>query len=90
MSDEFELTSDERSALAELPRDAVPPAEIEERTVRALRARGLLRGSRGRTMRWIAMAVAAVLLFVAGFAVGKRAAMSARDEGSSVRVVAWF
>lgn len=89
MSDEIELTSDERSALAELPRDAVAHAEIEERTVRALRARGLLRGNTGRTVRWIAVAVAAVLLFVAGFAVGKRAAKSER-EPPSVRVVAWF
>ena len=38
-----ELTRQERDALAQLPREAVPPAALEDATVEALLARGLLR-----------------------------------------------
>jgi len=100
MSDDFELPSHQRDALDALPREAVPPADVEERTVRALRARGLLRTTTSHTVRWAAAAAAAVLLFVAGFAAGRRTAGPKRDEAapvraavqpdSATRVVAWF
>jgi len=69
-----DLSSAEREAFATLPRNAEPGRMLEERTVAALRERGLL-GRRGRT--WarpaplLAAAAAAVALFVSGLAVGQ-------------------
>ena len=72
-----DLTREERAALDALPRERDPGPLLEERTVRALRARGLL--GRGRRIAvapvfspaWAsAAAAAAVALFVTGFAVG--------------------
>ncbi|HYC31661.1 MAG TPA: YciI family protein [Gemmatimonadales bacterium] len=69
-----ELTPRERDALARLPRGPAPPAELEEATVAALRARGLLRApSRRRRMLRAGLALAAsVALFTVGVAVGRR------------------
>jgi hypothetical protein len=71
-----DLTPRERDALAGLPREATPPETLEDATVGALLARGLLR----RPAPWhrrrpveIGLAVAAsVLLFLGGLAVGRR------------------
>jgi len=71
-----DLTREEREALDALPRERDPGPLLEERTVRALRASGLLgRGERiGRPVfspAWAsAAAAAAIALFVSGFTVG--------------------
>lgn len=76
MNDE-DLTPDERSAFADLPRERRPSDLLEERTVGALRAAGLL-GARRRRDPWrawpsVAAAAAAVLALMAGsFALGQR------------------
>ena len=58
-----------------------PPAGLEERVVGTLRARGLLRGTDGRPRRslaprwaWPVAIAAGLLLFVGGFALGRRPA----------------
>ena len=77
MHDDHELTPDERAALSALPRERDPGRLLEERTVRALRARHLLRDPevrRGFTFSpaWLTAAAAAVLaVFASGFAVGQ-------------------
>jgi hypothetical protein len=73
-SKDDELTADERSALAALPRERMPSRLLEERTVYALRERGLLRSpSRDRRpWLWRATRVAAgVLLFAGGTLFGQ-------------------
>lgn len=68
------LTPHERAALEALPRERKPSALLEERTVRALRERGLLRtpGRRGARAPWrLAAAAAAIALFAAGTAFGQ-------------------
>ncbi len=72
-----DLTSDERERLLALPRELDPDDSLEERTVRALRAHGLLRAAPARVVRfplspaWIGMAAAACFaLFAGGFAMG--------------------
>ena len=72
MHDDDALTPSEREALQALPRTAQPGDLVEERTVRALAARGLLR-SRHRiptAIVWTGAAAACVVFFVAGFGVG--------------------
>jgi hypothetical protein len=71
-----DLSPFEREALSELPREAALPRGLEERTVRALRARGLLHAPAplriAFTPAWIgAAAAAAFALFVGGFAIGQ-------------------
>ena len=74
-----ELSPAERRAFDELPRERLPHAELEERTVAALRSRGHLpmpitiaRGRRRPMPSWLAGAAAAGLaLFVTGVAVGQ-------------------
>lgn len=73
-SKDDELTRAEREALSALPQERLPSRLLEERTVRALREKGLL----GRRQRrrfpagWRATAVAAGLaLFAAGTAFGQ-------------------
>lgn len=78
------LTPTESAAFAALPRAiAVDPAE-EDRTVLALRAVGLLRGS--PVWRWPLAVAAALVLFLAGFGVGRSfgRAPTTRDTGASV------
>lgn len=72
-----ELTPEERERMLSLPREMDPDDSLEERTVRALRADGLLHAAPARAIRfplspaWISMAAAACFaLFAAGFAVG--------------------
>jgi hypothetical protein len=71
-----DLTPEERAAFAALPRERDPGEMLEERTVRALRARGLI----GRPERhglvlapaWLTAAAAAlVAVFTFGFALGQ-------------------
>lgn len=69
-----ELTAQEQAAFAALPRERNASAMLEQRTVRALRSRGLLgRGSSLRVRAWIAAAgvAAAAALFMGGLAVGQ-------------------
>lgn len=72
---EIDLTPVERAALEALPRERDPGRLVEERTVKALRARGLLYGPGRlgvRRLPWLAAGVAAaVALFAGGVAVGQ-------------------
>ena len=71
-----ELTPAERRALDELPAEHTPSDFLEERVVRSLRDRGLLRREQVRVLeltrsRVSAAVAACFLLMVAGFAVGR-------------------
>jgi hypothetical protein len=70
MRSDDELTPDERDALARLPREADPPAGLEQTTLAALAARGLLRRQRRRFDASLALA-ASVLLFAGGLALAR-------------------
>ena len=97
--DETEWTPQEREALDRLPRESDPGRLLEERTVAALRARGLLGqgpvgvarrgglGGGGSKSAWWAAAIAAGLaLFFAGMALGQaRSARSTLDLGVALR-----
>lgn len=87
-----DLTPELRSALAGLGRERMPGRMLEERTVRALRAEGLLQPGSGGS-RWIRFpaswmagsAAAAIALFAGGTAFGQWMAMRANQE--VIRVV---
>lgn len=70
-----ELQPHEIEALKALPRAVDPGSLLEERTVRALQSRGLVQSRRPRFAvswwGWAAAAVAAGVIFVAGFSVGR-------------------
>jgi hypothetical protein len=70
-----ELSAGERRALDELAREAPPPPAVEKRILAALAGRGLLRAQRERTRSraWLpaTAAAAALVLFAAGFALGR-------------------
>lgn len=71
-----ELTPSEREALSSLSRERMPSEFLEERTVRALRERGLLRSGSpvvGLPRPWAAAAAvaASVALFASGLAAGQ-------------------
>ncbi|MDX1673483.1 MAG: hypothetical protein R3314_01680 [Longimicrobiales bacterium] len=99
--DEIEWTEEEREALDRLPREADPGRLLEERTVAALKERGLLEGGRrSRTDRivgrpglgpfhpaWWAAAIAAGLaLFLGGLALGQaRSGITADDLMTALR-----
>jgi hypothetical protein len=75
---EDEMTPELRSALQALPRERDPGELLEERTVRALRERGMIETARpgGRIRRiprsWLAGAAAAgIALFAGGVAMGQ-------------------
>jgi hypothetical protein len=87
-----ELTPDERALFAALPRERDPGRLLEERTVRALRDRGLVQaaGKPKRVIRfhpgWLTGAVAAGLaLFLGGLATGEY--MATRNVGEVVAAV---
>ena len=64
MSDEFELSDDERARLERLKRDLAPPAHIEAHLVEAFKRRGLIRDRRSgwRTAAVLAASLAAGLV----------------------------
>jgi hypothetical protein len=70
MTDNHELTPKEQAELAALPRERTAGRLLEERTVKALRARGLLH-ERRRASWLVAGMAASVALFVGGFAAGQ-------------------
>jgi hypothetical protein len=67
MQSDDELTPGQRETLARLSREAEPPASLEEATMAALVARGLLRAPRRRLGGTLALA-ASVLLVAGGLA----------------------
>lgn len=90
--DEMEWTESEREALERLPRELDPGRELEERTVAALRGRGLLRDRPARRSTafhpawWAAGLAAALALFLGGMAVGQaRSGISADDLATVLR-----
>ena len=80
MQDNTDFDPTENELLAALPRHRQPGQLLEERTVRALRSRGLLRDSRRNAGWWTAAAAAAIAFFVTGFAAGQRSAGNAFAE----------
>jgi hypothetical protein len=78
--------SDTVAELRELAPEIAPRAGLEERTVAALRARGLLRGRamrwRLRPAGWLAAAGILVAVFLAGFASGRAGRVAPRPEAS--------
>lgn len=71
MTDDHDLTTNEQAELAALPRERPAGRLLEERTVKALRARGLLRGRPHRASWLIAGLAASVALSAGGFAAGQ-------------------
>jgi hypothetical protein len=73
MSHSDDLTAAERKAFAELGTRNEPSRFLEEQTVRALRAQGLLRGEKRRpTLSWLVAATAAgAVLYLGGLATGQ-------------------
>ena len=77
-------------AVRALPRERAASDVLEERTVRALRANGLLSGRRGMPRSWYAAGVAAsIALFACGVSVGQwmegrhaAAALAAQQQAS--------
>ena len=69
-----ELTSAEREAFAALPRESPASDLLEERTVRALAARGWIhpRQRIRAAAVWTGAAAACFLFFVAGFSLGQK------------------
>jgi hypothetical protein len=72
-----ELTAEERDRYRALGRELDPDDSLEERTVRALRAEGLLRRAPARVLAfslspaWVGLAAAACfMIFAGGFAMG--------------------
>ena len=90
--DEIEWTAEEREALDRLPREVDPGELLEERTVAALKERGLLGGAATRRAGlfhpawWAAGLAAALALFFGGLALGQaRAGIDARDLLTALR-----
>ncbi len=75
-----ELTQGEREWMAELPREREPGRLLEERTVRALRERGLLRPPAIHRAWWATAAAAAMALFATGFAIGQRSSIGLASQ----------
>ena len=72
MSDEQNWEAKYMEMLDELPRDGMPSVLLEERTVRELRSRGLLRRQRWLPASWLVGSIAAsIALFATGVAVGQ-------------------
>ena len=78
----------ELEALHALPREMDPGQLLEERTVQALRQRGLLRAAPRRAVRsgwgWAVAAVLALVLFSAGFALGRSGSRTGAVNPGSV------
>jgi hypothetical protein len=73
MSDPDDLTPIEREAFLALGKQSAPSRMLEDRTVRALQAEGLLRrGARGFRLPWLIAAMAAgAVLYLGGLATGQ-------------------
>jgi hypothetical protein len=72
MSNEFDWEAEYKEMIRDLPMDAAPSALLEERTVRELRSRGLLRRQRSLPTSWLVGSVAAsIALFATGVVVGQ-------------------
>jgi hypothetical protein len=74
--DSAELNAEEKAAFAALPRELDPGRVLEARTVRTLKARGLLHGastgfSARRVPLWALALAASVILFLSGVATGQ-------------------
>jgi hypothetical protein len=86
-----ELTPEERAAIDGLPRGAVPPRGLEDATVAALRARGLLAPTRSplrrRGIQLIAGLAAAATLFLGGLLLGRRGVATGESGGGAPRFV---
>jgi hypothetical protein len=88
-----ELTPEEQAMFAALPRERAPGRLLEERTVRALRERGVIRPSAVDARRglrfpaaWVSGAIAAgVALFMGGLATGQY--LGARHASEMVSLV---
>jgi len=86
-----ELNPSEREALSALPREMSPPPELEERTLAALRSRGLVQSdirSPNHSQRWIATnrliwLAAGLAASLVSFLVGIQAGRSNVDRGLS-------
>jgi len=66
--------------VAGLPKEREPGRLLEERTVRALRQRGLLRPAGMHRAWWATAAAAAIALFATGFAVGQRSSIGLASQ----------
>jgi hypothetical protein len=78
-------TPGEHEALRRLPREIPPHDLLEERTVRALAARGLLHERRRPLFGlWAAAAAACLVFFVAGFGLGTSRSPERRSFPASV------
>lgn len=72
MRDHDDLSPAERQAFAALEKQNEPSRLLEERTVRALQAQGLLRGTRRFSPSWlVAAAAAGAVLYLGGLATGQ-------------------
>ena len=82
-----ELSDGERERMAALPRQASPPVALEEATVDALVARGLIRRARPvrgpRPWHVVLATAAGILLFVGGLTMGRRSSPSAGADQRS-------
>ena len=99
MTDESQLTPEEREALEALPREADPGQLLEERTVRALRDEGLLTPQHGRAAlaagtparpgrpwgRSTAAIAAGIALFAGGLSIGQM--LGARQTAEAFHTV---
>jgi predicted RNase H-like HicB family nuclease len=71
-TEDFDWEAKYMEMVRELPLDAMPSALLEERTVKELRSRGLLRRQRWLPASWLVGSVAAsVALFAMGVVVGQ-------------------
>jgi hypothetical protein len=89
-NDHDDLTLEERQAFAALPRERIPPGDLEDRVVGALRDKGLLavRGARPATgvRGWlVAAAAVGIALFASGMATGQW--LAARSTAAVVSAV---
>ena len=83
----FELTREEASALAALPREMEPGDLLETRVLRALRDEGHFGGTQHRASRGVSLAwriAAAITLFAGGVATGRYALASNAPRSASI------
>jgi hypothetical protein len=87
MNNESEWEARYMDMVRELPKESIPSALLEERTVRELRGRGVLRRQRWIPTSWLVGTVAAsIALFASGIVVGQW--MGTRTAASTVALIA--